>query len=212
MSRGIRVLEVLAGSETALNVREIADELGVHRSIAYRLVQTLEQHSLVTRHADARFSPGTGLAVLARSVQSDLTAVAGPALERAANDLGMTAFIVVADGDQCVTLLSAEPRDAPGVLAQRPGTVHSALRGAPGLAMMAASPDVPPARSAEIGTVRADGYAASHDEVIPGLSSVAVPLPRPVPPHAAIAVVYVASTREVPEIAARLTRAVAEIP
>lgn len=212
LSRGICVLEALADADGPLSVPEIANALQLHRSIAYRLVRTLESHSLVTRHADARYTPGAGLAVLARSVQTELKSVAVPILEDAANDLGMTVFVVVEEGDQCVTLVSAEPRNAPGVVAQRPGSVHSVERGAPGLALLAASPDVPEHRLAEIGAVHADGYATSHDEVIPGVFSVAVPLPRPTPPHAALAVVYVSSTKSAGDIAARLHRAVAQIP
>lgn len=212
LSRGLRVLEVLAAAGSPLSVPEIAGELGLHRSIAYRLVQTLECHCLVSRLADARFIPGAGLAVLARSVQTELKVVAAPVLERAANELGMTAFIVTQDGDQCVTLLSREPLDASGIVAQRPGSVHSVERGAPGLAILAASAEIPDHLGAEVGAVEANGYALSHGEVIPGLTSVAVPLPRPAAPHAAIAVVYVSSAYGPPEIAARLTQAAAEIP
>ncbi|BDZ54800.1 hypothetical protein GCM10025870_18730 [Agromyces marinus] len=65
LSRGIRVLEVLADADRNLSIDEVAAGLGVHRSVAYRLVRTLEEHGLVARDAAGRLLLGTGLAALA---------------------------------------------------------------------------------------------------------------------------------------------------
>ena len=54
LSRGIRILEVLADAREPLMIDQVADRLGVHRSIAYRLLRTLEDHGLVTRDAGGR--------------------------------------------------------------------------------------------------------------------------------------------------------------
>ena len=62
----------------------------------------------------------------------------------------------------------------------------------------------------EVTDAAAHGFATSHDEVIPSLRSVSVPL-RARPPPSAIAVVYVASAHEPAEIAARLQRSAAVI-
>ena len=58
----------------------------------------------------------------------------------------------------------------------------------------------------EVEAVRERGYALSHDEVIPNLKSIAVPLPLRGARPAALAVVHVASRFADTEIAARLTR------
>ena len=47
LDRGLRVLEVLAGSPGGLTVTELAGRLGVNRTVVYRLVSTLEQHALL---------------------------------------------------------------------------------------------------------------------------------------------------------------------
>lgn len=60
LSRGIRVLEVLAGAERPLSIDEVAAELGVHRSIVYRIVRTLEDHRLVARDPAGRCAPEPG--------------------------------------------------------------------------------------------------------------------------------------------------------
>ena len=54
LSRGIRILEVLADSREPMSIDDVARALEVHRSIAYRLVRTLEHHGLVSRDASGR--------------------------------------------------------------------------------------------------------------------------------------------------------------
>src|SRR6478736_7469373 len=132
LSRGIRILEVLADAREPLTIDELATRLEVHRSIAYRLLRTLEEHGLVTRDANGRVSLGSRLAALAAGVAHDLQAEALPELTAAANELGMTCFLSVLDGDEIVTLTSIEPRHAIASVAQRPGTRHSIGLGAPG--------------------------------------------------------------------------------
>ncbi|UWF77978.1 MULTISPECIES: IclR family transcriptional regulator [Microbacterium] len=211
LSRGIRILEVLADARIALTIDEIATRLGVHRSIAYRLLRTLEDHGLVGRDASGAVSLGPRMASLAAGVAHDLQAEALPELTAVANDLGMTCFLAVLDGEECITLASVEPRHAVASVAQRPGARHPVTRGAPGKAILAQLTDAewpaaPPELHAEVAEVAARGHATSHDEVIPTVQSVAVPLPLRGQRPAAIAVVHVATRFTDEEIAARLRR------
>lgn len=210
LSRGIRVLEILSDALAPLTIDEIAVRLDVHRSVAYRLVRTLEDHGLVTRDAAGRVDLGARLAALAAGVAHDLQAEALPELTAVANELGMTCFIAVLDRDECVTLVSVEPRHAIASVAQRPGSRHPVALGAPGRAILTL---VPPALwPADADAVRvtgavARGYAVSHDEVIPSLRSVAVPLALRGRAAAAVGVVYLQSEHEPGVLAARLTQA-----
>lgn len=212
LSRGIRVLEALADAGEPLTIDELAARLGLHRSVAYRLLRTLEDHRLVVRDARGRFVLGARLAALAAGVAHDLQAEALPELTSAANELAMTCFLAVLDRDEVVTLVSVEPRHAMASVAQRPGTKHPLGVGAPGKAILAALPPsrrpaLDEARTRELGDAIARGYATSHDEVIAGLRSIAVPLPLHGQDPAAIAVVYVSSERDDEQLAARLTAA-----
>jgi len=175
LDRGLRVLEVLSQAARPLTVVEIAAAAGLHRSVAYRLVRTLERHQLVERDASGGHAPGVGLAALARSVRRTLQAAALPELTVLANALQMTAFIVVRDGADAVTIVSVEPRAAGAHVAYQPGTRHAVDRGAPGLALL--MPDAPAVGDREaLIEARARGWAQSEGEVIPGLRSVAVPV------------------------------------
>jgi len=213
LSRGIRILEILADAREPLSIDELAQRLEVHRSVAYRLLRTLEHHRLTVRDARGRIALGARLAALAAGVAHDLQAEALPELTNAANDLAMTCFLAVLDADEIVTLTSVEPRHAIASVAQRPGTRHSIGLGAPGKVILASLPphdwpdETDAAHRAELEDIRERGYAISHDEVIPGLRSTAVPLQLPNGQPAALAVVYVSSARPDAEIAERLESA-----
>ena len=217
LSRGLSALEVIAGADKPMGIAELAAQLGLHRSITYRMVRTLEEHRLVARTAAGGLVPGTRLAALARGVARDLQSAALPELTAVANELSMTAFIAVLDADEVIALVSVEPRHTVAPVAQRPGTRHPLHRGAPGIAIQAALTEQ---ERATLGNERLrdeaffaafPGYATSHDEVIKGLSSVAVPLRAPAQAAAAIAVVYLDRSTDAAAVGMRLRRAAATI-
>ncbi|GAA2645749.1 IclR family transcriptional regulator [Paractinoplanes durhamensis] len=207
LHRGIRILELLAAAGSPQTIAEVGAGLGVHRSITYRLLRTLEDHRLVERDAGGRYWLGLGLTGLARGVRNDLQAAAGPRLNALAGELGMTAFLVVRAGDEAVTVVSVEPQDTAAHVTYRPGTRHPVDRGAPGVAMLI--PEAPAASDRpELVAARETGWAVSFGEVLPGLRSVAAPV---VGARAAIAVVYVDESADVERIGRALVDAAAKI-
>lgn len=213
LSRGIRMLELLADAGEPLTIPAIASRLGLHRSIAYRILRTLEEHGLVVRDAAGAVELGPRMATLARAVSRDLQSAALPQLTAVANELTMTAFLAVLDRHDVVTLVTVEPAHAHATVAQRPGTRHPLASGAPGIAIQSvlseeqwrALPGEHPREEAK--SARARGYATSHDEVIAGLASIAVPVQAHGQPPAALAVVYVSTGLDAPTIADRLRAA-----
>lgn len=217
LSRGLSALEIVAEADKPVGIAELAAHLGLHRSITYRIVRTLQEHRLVVRTDGGGLVPGARLAALARAVSRDLQSAALPELTAVANQLGMTAFIAVQDADEVVALISVEPRQAAASVAQRPGTRHPLHIGAPGIAIQAA---LTPEERAALGDERLrdepffaafPGYATSHDEVIKGMSSVAVPLRVPGHPVATIAVVYLDRGTDTAVLADRLRKAAAAV-
>ena len=212
LSRGIRILEILAQARDPLTIDEIAERLRVHRSIAYRLLRTLEDHGLIVRDSAGRIALGPRMAALAAGVASDLQAEALPELTAIANELGMTCFLAVLDRDETITLASVEPRHAVASVAQRPGARHPATVGAPSKAMLSVTPEhewpagVTDELRSDVAEAVRLGYAVSHDEVIPTVQAVAVPLLVRGQRPAAIAVLHVASPIDPAVLAARLRR------
>jgi len=218
LSRGIRALEILADSPEPLTIAELADAMGVHRSVAYRILRTLEDHSLLVRDDAGRVQPGPGLAVLARGVSRNLQTAALPELTQLANALTMSAFVAVWDREDCVTLVTVDPRHTGAAVVQHPGSRHPVSAGAPGIAIQSAlseqewhrlAPGIP--YRPEALEARRRGFAASHDEVIPGVSSLAVPLRVPGGRPAALAVVYIRAAQDPAEVAAALSASAARI-
>lgn len=217
LSRGILILEMLAEAREPLSIDEVARRLEVHRSIAYRLLRTLEDHGLVVRDSAGLVTLGARMAALAAGVAYDLQAESLPELTAVANELGMTCFLAVLDRDECITLASVEPRHAIASVAQRPGARHPIWVGAPSKAILSTLPrgewpaGVPDELLDEVATARSRGFATSHDEVIPTVQAVAVPLQIRGQRPAALAVVYVDPAHDPASIAERLARSAAVI-
>src|SRR6476619_3161634 len=95
--RALTILEVLARIGEA-GVTEIAAELGVHKSTAFRLVTTLESHRLVEQTADrGKYRLGVGVLRLAGATTArlDLVQEARPVSRQLAADTGETVNIAV---------------------------------------------------------------------------------------------------------------------
>lgn len=197
LDRGLRVLEHLAAAGEPCAVGAVAAAVGLHRSITYRLLRTLEDHRLVERDAAGRYSPGLGLTALARGVRTDLQTAALPHLHALVARLGLTAFLVVRAGGEAVTVSSVEPPNSAAHVTYRPGNRHPVDRGAPGLALLMPEPAAPGDREA-LREARRVGWARSSGEVVPGVRSVAAPvLGADGAARAAVAVVFVDDTRDV---------------
>jgi len=175
LSRGIQVLELISRSSTGLQVAEIAAALNVHRAIAYRLVATLEAHLLVTRDAEGRVFIGAGIVALSDRYQPQLRAAAMPVLRSLADVSGGTAFLCIAQGDECVAVEVAEPETPFLKVSYRVGSRHPVTRGAAGLAI---AMQRPPAKtdSQDLQTARRDGFALTHGQLQQGAIGVAAPL------------------------------------
>jgi len=97
VDRALTILEVLARVGEA-GVTEIAGELDVHKSTAFRLVSTLEAHRLVEQTAErGRYRLGVGVLRLAGATTArlDLVQEARPVCRQLAAETGETVNIAV---------------------------------------------------------------------------------------------------------------------
>ncbi|WP_446210053.1 IclR family transcriptional regulator [Micromonospora sp. IBSANI012] len=211
LDRGLRILEALAAAEGPLSIAELTQVIDVHRSIVYRMVRTLEDHRLVGRRPDGRYELGLGLSAMARTVRPAVQSAALPALSALADDVGMTAFVVVPDGDEVVTLASVEPRGTDVHVAYRPGVRHSVQLGAPGIAVLAGRP-AQPGEAERVTLARERGWASSEGEVLSGMRSVAAPVVDDRGEvAAAVAVVYVGAQSDPDDLGKRVIGAAAAV-
>ncbi|MEM7273547.1 MAG: helix-turn-helix domain-containing protein [Actinomycetota bacterium] len=208
LDRGLTALALIAAAGEPPTIDGVAADLGVHRSVAYRIIRTLEDHHLVRRDEDGRCHPGVGLAVLARSARTAVQAAAIDELAALANRVRLTSFLVLRDGSEAVTVESIEPAGSLVGVSYKPGTRHPVDRGAPGIALLAAGPPAVGERP-EVDEARRRGWASSRAEVIPGMASVAAPL---VGHEASVAVISLAADdRDEAELATAVMAAAASI-
>ncbi len=97
VDRALTILGILARLGEA-GVTEIAGELGVHKSTAFRLVATLESHGMVEQNEDrGKYRLGVGVLRLAGATTARLDVVqeARPVVRKLAADTGETVNVAV---------------------------------------------------------------------------------------------------------------------
>ncbi|GAA5107096.1 IclR family transcriptional regulator [Haloechinothrix salitolerans] len=236
VDRAIEILELLL-REGEAGISEIADELGVHKSTASRLVYTLQARDLVEQHGErGRFTIGIGMLRFAGAVtgQIDLARLGTPLCESLAEKLGETVNIAVLDG--LVAINVSQARGTSAVAAQnwtgQRTPLHATSSGKVLLASMAEqdqenvlagdltayTPNTivePDELRTVLKRVAEDGYATCFEELEPGLHAVAVEVLGPtgnvVAAISASGPAYRLSRKRIRQIARELRSAASEL-
>ena len=137
LDRGLRVLRTLANTPGGMTITALASEIGVNRTVVYRLVATLGQHGLARRDGTGRLHVGLGVLALTRGLQPVLRELAAPVLRSLAEQLGSTAHLTVADGGEALAMAVVEPGWTDYHVAYRVGARHPLEQGAAGKAILA---------------------------------------------------------------------------
>jgi DNA-binding IclR family transcriptional regulator len=191
--RALDILECFNEHETSMSLSQVSEHVGLKPPTTHRLLKALASRGMIVSDR-GRYALGPGLLRLTATVMrgsSDLTTVAMPAMERLRASSGETVSVhrLLGESRICVgELVSPEPiRMESGV-----GQVYPLHAGAAGKAILAyldagvaerALPAVgprtitdPAVLRAELDEIRAQGWAVSEGEVVPGAASLAVPL------------------------------------
>jgi DNA-binding IclR family transcriptional regulator len=137
LERGLRLLRLLADGKSGRTPTELSAELSLSRPVVYRLLTTLMNEGFVRRDTEGRVHLGFGVLVLAQAVQPLLRAAAVPTLRRLAEDVGATAHLTVAEGDDGLAVAVVEPSWTNMHVAYREGARHPLEKGAAGRAILA---------------------------------------------------------------------------
>ncbi|MEU9113776.1 IclR family transcriptional regulator [Streptomyces sp. NPDC048483] len=109
VDRAVTVLEILARHGEA-GVTEVADELGVHKSTAFRLLGVLENRGLVAQEQErGKYYLGAGVLRLAgaAAVRLDISQEGAAVCRDLADELGETVNIAVLDNNAAVNIMQA---------------------------------------------------------------------------------------------------------
>ncbi|GAA3325241.1 helix-turn-helix domain-containing protein [Paeniglutamicibacter sulfureus] len=175
LARGLEVLRLVAGTPAGLGINEVAEHAGIHRTGAYRLLNTLCDAQLLHRGADGRFRGAAGLFSLSASAYHSLIAAAEPVLRRYADELGATLALIVREGDEAIALRVTAPTSGTYHVSFAEASRHPLDLGAAGHAILASEP-ASPGEDPRVSAARASGYAQTFGEVEPGMHGLAVPL------------------------------------
>jgi len=195
VDRAVTILEILARAGES-GVTEIAGEIGVHKSTAFRLVAALERRGLVEQTGDRKYRLGVGILRLAGATTARLDVVqeARPVCRKLASDSGETVNIAVLSEraalylDQVAGASSLQPHNWVGQHIPLHATSNGKvlLSGLPDdelgrvLLQLPAYTDATITTKkqlcAELGEVRTRGYAVAVDEFEVGLTAVAAPI------------------------------------
>jgi DNA-binding IclR family transcriptional regulator len=183
LARGLSALQAVASSPSGITAQQVADHVGVHRTIAYRLLSTLTQQRFVVKGEDGRYRPAATLAVLGASFDNNLRALSVPTLRTLADDLGASVSLLVAEGDQQVAIAVIVPTLVFYQLSFHEGSRYPLNRGAAGIALLASMPPRPGERDL-VPLTREQGWVITHGEIEPDTYGLAVPVRRrpPSPP------------------------------
>lgn len=183
LARGLAALNLVAAAPTGLTAQQVADHVGVHRTIAYRLLTTLARFRLVAKGEDGRYRPAAGLAVLGASFDNNVRQLSLPTLRALADDLGTTVSLLVAEGDQQVAVAVIVPTHVAYQLAFHEGSRYPLNRGAAGIALLASMPARPGERDL-VAEAREQGWVVTYGEIEPNTYGLAVAVRRkpPSPP------------------------------
>ena len=183
LARGLAALQLVASSPGGMTAQQVADDIGVHRTIAYRLLSTLAQYRFVAKGEDGRYRPASTLAVLGASFDNNVRQLSLPTLRALADELGTTVSLLIAEGDQQVAIAVIVPTNVFYQLSFHEGSRYPLDRGAAGIALLASMPPRPGERDL-VPQTRKKGWVITHGEVEPNTYGLAVPVRRspPSPP------------------------------
>ncbi len=237
VDRAITVLEILARRGEA-GVSEVASEIDVHKSTAFRLLGALEGRGLVEQAEDrGKYRLGFGLIPLAGAVADrlDVTRQGREVCVRLASEMGETINLAVlqehwavnvdqARGPSTVSTHNWIGRLTPlhctssgkVLLAHQPAERRAALLASSGMERLTARTiTVAPDLETQLAKVRSEGSAVSMEEYETGLNAVAAPVhDRSGTVVAALSVsgpAYRLDERRIATLTAPLVRGAAEI-
>jgi DNA-binding IclR family transcriptional regulator len=190
----LQILEILAAAKQDLTISEIAVAIDVHRTIAHRLMATLEQRDFVSRSSVKRYRLGTGIIRLAAAIGGELRTIARPLLTALSTETDETVHLVVLAGQEvlfidgfesskALRVTSRAGRSLPAhatsvgkaILATLPGDDLMALF--PATRLQKTAPKTITSRAdllRQLELIRQQGYALSSEESEAGVGSIGV--------------------------------------
>ena len=195
------ILRLIDAAGPGLSLADMAERLNLSLAAVHRLVSTLQQEGAVVRAGRNAYMLSPGLGELGAHVDNTavLHALAQVPVKRLVRQLDEVVHLGTFDGEMVTYLVKGSPRKKT-IPPTREGTQLEAYSSGVGKALLAWLPDNeldqylseapfvaltertitdPDAMRAALAEVRHRGYAMDDEEVVPGLTCMAVPVLSP---------------------------------
>ncbi|MGW7267752.1 IclR family transcriptional regulator [Streptomyces sp. NPDC054842] len=197
VDKALDLVEAVARAPRPPRLTDLAEEVGLHRATAYRVLLDLVRRGWVLRAGD-RYLPGTAvLGLSSAAARNSLTAIARPVLAALSEDTGMMVNLQVPEADQARVIDVVRPERL-AMITHLMGEALPVHRFAGPLALVAALP--PDARApylrlaeeaghpltgpegllADIERTERSGFAVEHgrnEQLVASVSRAVVPTP-----------------------------------
>lgn len=215
------ILALFDDERLVIGGQEVADQLGVARSTAYRYLQSLVSSGFIEEHRPSGYRLGPRVFELARLARKGigLSEIARPIMRELVAEVGETVLLTRRAGN-AVVCLERESTDSPVRLSYERGHLLPVNAGASALVLLAWAPEEEVQRIVEasglprltgatvtdadalrarLAEIRAAGYAVSRGELDPDVVGVAAPIRDETDAVVAAAVSVAALSHRVPD-------------
>lgn len=119
VGKALLIMEAIYQAQRSLSIKELATELGMHKSTLHHLVSTLTEFGFLTQDPETRkYNIGLHLVEIGQAYlqQLDVRSIAHPFLERLAMEVGETAHLLILDRNDVVYIDKVEDLSQPTAL------------------------------------------------------------------------------------------------
>lgn len=203
LERGLLALEVIAQQHAQLTVAQLAEQLQINRTIAYRITRTLSGMGYIKTNENQCLELTSKISSLNYFFEKTIPFATQHVLNQLAKETQSSASLVMADGIDCVVVKTAAANSNQIQINYQLGSRLVIGHAASGLAIAATFP-AQPEDSMKLKEVRALGYAYSAGIFQKDAIGIFMPLPGR---HMAIGIVHLGEIN-MDEILNKLNRAV----
>jgi DNA-binding IclR family transcriptional regulator len=209
LEKGLDILEVIAGTTSAMNLSQISQAVGRERGEVFRVLRVLERRGYLERVPDDdRYIPTNRLFLLGmeRPAIKELLASAVPMMQKLSGSVQLACHLVVASDEFMVVIARVRSPNELGLIV-KVGLRRLLLQATSGLVLVAFQPETvracwlqkyaatirrqnQPAMLEAVETIRAQGYAAIPSVAVPPVIDIAAPILRRSAAIAALTVPY----------------------
>lgn len=186
LERGIHALECIAQKQGQMTVAQLADHLGINRTIAYRITRTLSHLGYIRTNENLQLELSSKIIDLYNCYEMNIPSTAQQVLNELSLQTQSSASLVIAEGLDCVVVKTSAKHSSNLQTNYQLGSRIPLGMAASGIAI-AITYSSQPDESDEIKLARSQGYAYSEGKLQAGAIGLFMPIPHR---HMAIGIVH----------------------